>query len=317
MKKAQFIIILLIVAFLTIGQESCESGESNSGTNKIDPYIGGTRGLSILFADGAPPDEVFDNKQWTFDVEVKVENIGEADVKKEAVKVTLSGLNPTDFGKSESDFIKNSINEDLIPTYKDFEGNVIESPEVFVTFSGLTYQHELSGNQEFPVRADVCYTYETEASANGCIRQDVLSVDPDAVCQVNEEKTVFNSGGPIQITKFTEQPSGSDKIRYLFTISHQGSGRVYLPGSKCPRSERSAENKVHFKIESNVADLICSGLIDGSGKEGDIILNNGERVIQCVQQTSSNLDYIDTITLTLSYEYKEFIEKPLLVKKSI
>ncbi len=316
MKNIRLVFLLLILAFLTIAQEGCQSKE-DSGPNKIDPYIGGIGGLSIQFADGAPPDEVFDNKQWTFDVEVKIENVGEFDVKKEDVTVYLSGLNPYDFGKTESDFIKNGITEDLVATYKDFEGNIIESPEVYVTFPGLTYQHELTANKEFPVRADVCYTYGTEAAANGCVRQNVLSVDKDAVCQVNEEKTVYNSGAPIQVTKFTEQPSGSDKIRYLFTISHKGSGRVYLPGSRCPRSDRSAENKIHFKIDSNVADLSCNGLIGGSGKEGDVLLNNGERVIQCVQQTSSSLDYIDTITITLTYDYKQSIDKNLLVKKSI
>jgi hypothetical protein len=119
----------------------------------------------------------------------------------------------------------------------------------------------------------------------------------------------------LQVTQFSEQASGSDKVRYLFTIKHQGTGRVYLPNSRCPPG-RASENKIHFKIESNVADLMCNGLMGGSGKEGDIILNNGERIIQCVQQTRSNLDYLDKIKITLTYDYKEFFEKPLLVKKS-
>lgn len=315
MKNIRVLFLLLMVAFLTVAQEGCEGGENNANRNKVDPYIGGTRGFSIQYAEGAPPEEVFDNSQWTFDVEVKLNNVGEADVKKEDITVKLSGLNPTDFGKTESDFIKSGIHEDVIATKKDFEGNIIASPEVYVTFPGLTFLQALNGNQEFPVRADVCYTYKTDSQADGCIRQDVLSVDPDAVCQVNEEKTVFNSGAPIQVTAFSEQSSGSDKIRYLFTISHQGTGRFYLPNSRCPPG-RTSENKIHFKIESNVADLVCNGLVDGSGKEGDIILNNGERVIQCVQQTRSNLDYLDKIKITLTYDYKEFYETSLLVKKS-
>ncbi|MBT3721057.1 hypothetical protein HN789_07475 [archaeon] len=317
MKKIKLLLFLVVVSFLLMGQEGCQSGGNGGGEskNKIDPYIGGTRGLSIQYAEGAPPSEVFDNKQWTFDVEVKLNNVGEADVDKDDVLVKLSGLNPADFGKTESSFIKRGINEDIYSTRKDFEGNVIEAPEVYVTFTGLTFQDELSGNQEFPVRADVCYTYETEAQADGCIREDVLSVDADAVCQVNEEKTVYNSGAPIQVTAFQEQSSGSDKVRYLFTIEHQGTGRVFLPRSECP-SGRSSENKIHFKIESNVADLNCNGLIDGSGKEGNILLNNGQRVLQCVQQTKSNLDYIDKVQITLSYDYKEFFEQPLLIKKS-
>jgi len=314
MKKFKLVLILLIVAFLTIGQESCQSNQKE-GTDKINPYIGGTRGLSVQFADGAPPDEVFDDKQFPFDVEVMLLNVGEKDINKEDVKIVLSGLNPLDFGKIDSDFIMDGINEDVLATYKDFEGNIIEPPEVYVTFSGLNFQDKLPGNFQLKTRADVCYNYATDAVADGCIRADVLSVDEDAVCQVNEEKIVHNSGAPIQVSAFTEQPSGTDKIRYLFTVQHQGSGRVYLPGSKCP-SERGSENKLRFKIESRVADLTCTGLVGGSGKEGELILRNGKQVVRCVQQTKSQLDYIDRIKITLDYDYEESYDQDLLVKKS-
>ena len=85
MKKIQLVVILLLVSFLTIAQSGCEGNKDT--VNKVDPYIGGTRGFSIQYASGAPPDEIFDNKQWTFDVEVKLQNVGEADVSKEDVSV--------------------------------------------------------------------------------------------------------------------------------------------------------------------------------------------------------------------------------------
>lgn len=306
----------MVVVALIAATTGCETNPNETETTKTDPYIGGTRGLVLQFAEGAPPDEVFDNKEWEFPVELKLQNVGEADIDKKDVSIKLGGLIPSDFGKKDSDFIKNGIGEDIIRTYKDFEGNTISSPDVFVTFPDLSYQYQLSGNKVLPIRAEVCYSYMTEATADGCVREDVLSIDEDAVCQVNEEKTVHNSGGPIQVTQFLEQPSGADKIRYMFTIEHQGSGNVYLPGSGCP-SDRTKENKVYFEIESNVADLECTGLSGGdSGKKGEVLLNEGKRVISCAQQAKSKLDYIDTIKITLKYDYEEFTQKDILIKKS-
>ena len=315
MKKVALLFILLALVV-----SACENN-NNQPTN-TNPFRGGTRGLAIQFAEGAPPDEVFDGSSYPFDVEVKLENVGEFDVPADHVKIQLSGINPTDFGKSESDFIKSGIDEDVIATLVDSEGNTIDPPPVFVTFSNLMFEDTLPGNNQFPVRADVCYRYRTEAFADGCIRADVLSTDDDAVCQISEEKTVFNSGSPIHIQQFREQPSGSDKVRYVFKIKHMGSGRFYLPASsnRCPtdvQQSRTQENRVHFKIESRVEDLQCSGLRDGTGKEGDVLLVNGEATVHCTQQTSSNLDFIDKIQITLDYDYKESTQKELLVKKSI
>ncbi len=310
--KKELIIFFIAIALLTMAQE-CQTNKDTK--DKVSPYIGGTSGLSIQFGDGAPPGEVFDRGQYPFDIDVKLLNVGETDIMKENVKVTITGLNPNDFGKPESFFIKDGIAEDVLATYKDFEGNIIKPSETFVTFSGLNFVSTLTGNFESTVRADVCYNYKTEAVADGCIRKDVLSVDADAVCQVQEQKKVFNSGAPIQVIKFEELPSGTDKIRYLFTIKHVGSGDVYAPGTNCP-TERTAKNKIHFKIESSVTDLDCAGLIEGSGKEGNIMLREGEQTIRCVQQTSSNLDYLDRIKITLTYDYGESIDETILVKKS-
>ncbi|MBN2367625.1 hypothetical protein JXC34_01300 [Candidatus Woesearchaeota archaeon] len=314
MRKA-IIIVLVVLALMTMAQ-TCESETTTANTN---PFKGGTRGLALQFLEGSPPEDVFDSNSYPFSVVVKLMNVGEADVAKNDVQIKLSGINPTDFGKTESDFIKNSP-DDVIATIFDSEGNTIEPPPAFIEFENLRFVHTLPGNNQFPIRADVCYAYKTEAFADGCIRADVLSADKDAVCQIYEEKAVFNSGAPIHIAEFTEQPSGQNKIRYVFKIQHKGSGKFYLPGTKCPSddSSRISRNRVHFRIDSNVQDLQCSPLLGGqSGKEGEVLLVDGEATVHCTQQTTSNLDFIDKLHITLTYDYREFIEQQLLVKKSV
>jgi hypothetical protein len=317
MKKIKLsVIIAFVCIFLIIG---CDQN-SDTSLSKSNPFMGGTRGLSLQFSEGAPPDEVFDANTYPFDVEVKLLNIGETDVAASDVLVRLSGINPVDFGKSESDFIIDGISEDVLATKIDSEGNKIEPPPVFVTFPGLIFQDELIGNNPFPLRADVCYKYQTFAFADGCIRSDPLSPEEDAICDINEEKEVFNSGAPVHITEFREQPSGSDKIRYVFKITHKGSGRIYSPDHKCPQdfqTARQAEDRVEFKIESRVEDLQCSGLREGTGMQGNVLLVNGEATIHCTQQSTSQLDFIDKLKITLTYYYKENTEQTILVKKTV
>ena len=323
MKIKYILVCVVIFAILTISQDGCTvpenlGGNKSSDTNKIDPFLGGDRGLSIQFQNGSPPDEVFDDKQWAFDVELRLINVGEHDVKGEDVQVILSGINPRDFGKEQSHFIHTRIEEDIISRYKDFDGNVIDPPEAYLVFPDLVFQEKLIGNQKFPLRAEVCYSYQTNAQSEGCIRRNVLSVDDDAICNVNEEKKVHNSGAPIKVTKFKQTPGGRNIIRYIFTIKHIGSGRVFLPGTKCPQDANSRlyENKIRFKIDSNVADLSCQGLSGGNTREGELLLNNGERTIHCIQRTQSDLDFVDKVDIVLNYDYKEFTQKEILVKKS-
>ncbi|NTV24015.1 MAG: hypothetical protein HGA85_06635, partial [Nanoarchaeota archaeon] len=235
-------------------------------------------------------------------------------IKKEDVKISITGLNPKDYGNEESFFIKDGIQEDILATYKDYEGNVIKATDIIVSFPGLSFKSKLSGNQPFPVQADVCYKYKTEAVSTGCIRKDPQLTNTKAVCVVNEEKKVFNSGAPVQVTSFLEQPSGTDKIRYLITIKHVGSGDVYSPATKC--ADKTVKNRVHVKIESSVTDLECVGFIGAAGKEGDVILRDGEYTFRCSQQKSSELDFEDRIVMTMTYDYLESVSTSVLVKKS-
>jgi hypothetical protein len=319
-KVKKLLVLLLVIISLTV---ACETQGPSGNRN---PYRGGVEGVSIQFALGAPPDEVFDGSTYPFDIEVELVNRGEADVAAENVKIILSGINPLDFGKVQQDFIRIGIQEPLLATKIDAEGNILPPPPVYVTFPNLAYKGILPGNNLFPVRADICYTYKTEAFADGCIRADVLSTRKDAVCQITEVKQVFNSASPIQIVEFRQMPSGSNKVRYVFKILHKPlpTGRFFLPNSGCPSdvSGRQSENKVYFKIgrieDHAPADhLVCTGISGGTGTEGEVRLVNGEATITCTQQTASETDYVDKLFITLTYDYRQFAERPLLVKKSI
>lgn len=309
-KKIFFLLILTIFLY------SCE--EQTSTTGKETPFIGGQSGLSIQFLDDAPPSEVFDRGQFPFNIELKLLNNGEADIKKEDVSIKISGLNPSDFGKTESFFIKQGIDEDILAMYKDFEGNIIKSSDVIVTFSNLNFKDNLAGNFKTKVRADVCYTYNTQALTTGCIKPNPIRETPNDICKVQEKKTIYNSAAPIQIESFEELPSGTDKVRYIFKIKHVDNGKVYSPNSKCPES-REYSNKLYFKLwfpGETTIDFTCAGLETGQGKEGYVILRDGEATIRCTQVQTSNIVFNQRMQIQLEYDYQESIDKELLVKKS-
>ena len=69
-KKIIALILVMGVLFLT----GCTTNPGSGKTTQKDPFIGGTDGLVISFQKDAPPAEVFDRKNFPFQVEVKLKN---------------------------------------------------------------------------------------------------------------------------------------------------------------------------------------------------------------------------------------------------
>jgi hypothetical protein len=320
MKKIALILLLLVV-LLGIGADKstnsgCSSGGKAKTPSKVDPYIGGTRGLTIQFEDGYPPSEVYDNGQFPFDIDVKLENVGEYDIDKENVVVKISGINPDDFGVTENFLIKEGVGENLPATRKDAEGNIIESNPVHVIFKDLNFKKKLEGNFNPPLRADVCYLYGTNAISDVCVVENVLVNDKDAVCQVSEDKVVFNSGGPVQVTDFKEMARGQGKVGFSFTLKHKGNGKIFSPWTKCT-NDISHKNRVGVIVKTNLPGLTCTGLSEQEGAtEGVAILYNGERTITCTQEVSGKLAYENRVEIGVRYDYLEDVSTTLLVKYS-
>ena len=303
------VMFLIILALLTMAQE-CQTGTEDGDLK--DPFVGGTEGLQISFEDGRPPEFVSDGGAWPFYIDVVLKNLGESYVEGSDVKITISGPNPSDFGVSSSALIKDGIAEDIYELKKE-EGRIIEPAEVYVTFGEFNFEDILEADFPFNIRADICYKYETKAKTNGCVLKDPTASEETAYCNVREAKIVYNSGAPIQIANFEESPAGSDKIKYVFTIKHVGNGRFFSPEVKCGDDKRS-ENKVHFEIDSRVADLNCQG-VSGGGKAGEVYLGrDGEADVTCIQQFRSENDFIDRITVDITYDYLQIKEIPFLVK---
>ncbi|MBD3310027.1 hypothetical protein GF351_02300 [Candidatus Woesearchaeota archaeon] len=304
-------ILAAIAAILLVSISGCEEGDQ---TQEVTPFIGGTTGLLLNLVENSPPESVYDEGNHPFDVTVKLKNDGEEFVAKEDCIVKISGIDPVEYGLTPADMVKNP-EEDLNERKKDAEGNIIEGTVTWVNFPNFVYQGEVSGPTPYTIRADACYKYGTTVNSKLCIKENLLDVEDDDICKVEEEKQVFNSGGPVQVISLYEEPSAKDKIVFQFKIEHKGNGEVYQLGSECEH-ERTYEDKVWVEVVTELPGLSCQGLVDGTETTGYVTLYGGERTIRCVQQIISESDFEKVAKIYLTYLYEDDTSTQIVVKAS-
>lgn len=302
---------ILLLAFLVVG---CQAGTKKQVALEA-PFIGGSQGLLLDFQDLRK--DVFDGGRDPFDVIVKLENKGEALVKKEDVRVKLSGINPAEFSKSELDLMMNAP-DDVIEMRKDPQGGTLPGQQVFVEFVGLNHKGVISGaSAQFPLRADVCYLYRTRTVSELCVRENLLTPRTGGICEINEEKKTFNSGAPVQVMNFKEATRAKDKVGFTFEIKNVGTGNVFQRNSVCNREDRKNENRVYVIVETGLSGLQCTGLeTAGRGAEGFVTLYGGSKIVSCSQSISSRSDYEQLVNVETIYDYEESIQSAVTVKSS-
>jgi len=312
--------VIALLAFLMLLLTACGSSDTKTVDNQRT-FLGGTNGLLISFVEGEPPESVTDGGSTPFTISVKLENKGEHEVPANEAWVSLKGVNPTDFGATVATLTKSPLDENILANdINPDTGQRIDSPPVFVTLpttGQLNFGSSLSGNSVFPLQVDVCYYYETKATAPLCIKENLLDSQNTDVCTVSGIKDVQNSGGPVQITSFEEFSAGPDKVSFSFTVKNLGNGELSESGQQCDDST-AYENVVGLTVDAGLSGLTCSGLTDGqaSGTKytGNVKLTTGERVVRCTQTVSTSIDQIKIVNVAVDYGYQESVKKNLLVK---
>lgn len=303
MKKIMVVLIGLMI--LLVG---CEGGETKVGGAKA--FIGGTDSIDFDFMEETPPVEVYDGGQQPFEVTLFLENKGEFDVAKDDITVKLSGFYPGDFS---SPVIEKNPDEALDKSYIDPDGEEQKGTISYINFPGFNFAGTLVGNNEYTIRADVCYGYGTRAQADLCILEDLTSRE-DEVCEVDETKSVDSSSAPVLVENFEEEVAGTRKIKFSFDVVHRGSGLVSKLGSNC-NTDLGVKDKVWVEIDSGISGLSCSGLDSGTSTTGYTTLYGGKRKVICMQDvTSVDGNFEKKTNILLKYDYKEHKERKILVK---
>ncbi|RMF55273.1 hypothetical protein D6745_02545 [Candidatus Woesearchaeota archaeon] len=317
----KILILLIALGLIIVG---CTQGGQQVG-DTTNPFIGGTQGLDIGFLEGSPPGIVFDQGQFPFGVQVVLENVGEWDINAGEAKVTLVGVDPEDFGRTGEQTV--IVNEDIPGQEFDPDLNVIPGGISFVDMGEWNYAGNVSGQTQFFFRADICYQYGLMSEAFLCIKDDLLDTQETAsgtkivepVCFVNEQKTVYNSGSPIQVASLTESAQGNDKIAFTFELQHRNVGLISRLGTECSDTIQD-EDTIYVEVDTGLSGTLdCNGL-DGpneAGRDsGEVKLFNGHRIIRCVQQLSMpiNSEFKKLVTIKAEFDYKDHVTTPVLVK---
>ncbi|GIU69345.1 MAG: hypothetical protein KatS3mg002_0581 [Candidatus Woesearchaeota archaeon] len=322
-------IILTMLALLIL------SGCSDSTNKGGKAFIGGTEGLRTSFLGGNPPNEIFDNRQSTFAIVVKLENIGEDDIDANEGFVKINGLDPGTYGMTTP---KKFFETPIPGAKKNFDGSVLNGGIATVEFGGLAYVPSIQGNLVQQVWADICYKYTTKTTTQLCIKKDPqLLLGDKKICDVEGEKYPQNSGAPIQITSLKESFAGNGKIGITMIITHLGNGDAFFD----PRgdlNEPSACNDVEsntqrgkikitvkpVRIGNSQVTPVCTGLSDMTGtNEGYLRLykdGSGKEQfsLYCTIDASSTDSIFEVpIDVEATYLYLQHINKELTIRKSI
>lgn len=318
MKKYFVILMMLILAFSAGCSKQTTDEQKTTGT--ASPFLTGTEGLAVSFQSGAPPSEVYD-EDFNFDINVKLENMGEQTIGAGKAKLKITGINPADFGNPKLD---SAIGDELIAARKDPAGNILQGGITNINFEKLQAE-KVTGEVSFNLRAEVCYPYQTRAISQICVLEDLLGTTRKAgetpSCEPNPTQVTSEaSAGPLTIEKFKQSVIGKDKISFTFDVKHRGAGRIYQKDSGCD-AVISNKNKVTVKVDTgNLGTLSCSGLSNGNDGEVTLFSQAGTttaggevRTIVCTQTITSPADYTRPVTITLDYDY-ESITQPIALK---
>lgn len=323
-------------------------------------FIGGTQGLVINFLPNSPPEKVVYGER--FPIQIEIENVGEAtipqheDPAKSNIIVDITGIYAADFNSDDGRLDTKYIDlgpEGLEPIRQTPQGDRLPGGVEILEYEIEGYQRRLSGNLEVNIRADICYAYQTVASVKYCSLSNTQSAR-DSICQIDGNKQVANSAGPVQLASVSQAVAGRDDTTFTLTFRHLGNGDLSkiteeqnspgYPGSYGPQMKQdvrtsecnpadriSNENVVYVEIYPqagsttdretvNFENFRCTGFAQKRQIGTDTFYNIGwVRLTNGQAKITCNLndmqtDAIREMRVFMVYDYKESKEKTMLIQ---
>ncbi len=332
-KTKNISLIMIVIAALIL------SGCGNQTTTNINPYIGGTEGLTMEFQEGQPPQEIFDEGTMPFAVGLLLENKGEHGVFDETYepnddfedfgRLTLRGIKASSFGLTTEETIIDFETEGitLMPYKKNAaDGTELQGGIASVQFPILTYMHDAQGNTDLTLGIDMCYNYKTKSSTNICVIADVQS--KKKICEPYGEKETSNSGAPVHVTSIGQTAIGNGKLSLTINIARvNDDGSVFRKINPdltsnddivCDESPASQDrNKVYVIVElpEGGDEIHCAEF--GGNNEGYIMINSGgqPKPLTCtLESDDATQDYVTSLYVNLEYSFGQFIDKTITIK---
>ncbi|MBN2141905.1 hypothetical protein JW711_01115 [Candidatus Woesearchaeota archaeon] len=328
-------ITALLLALLLLGVAGCSSQSTSSYGKEIGGFLGGDQGVVINVIDGAPPSVIQDASLTPFSFVITLENVGEAKIGKDTqnpfVMARIMGINPRDFGLTEDTAIK-KLGESLESAKKNIDGSITPGEITYLSFEDLAYKNNIDTSAAVTFRAEVCYDYESYASAKFCMKNDfVESAEDSTICMLRGPRPYGNSGAPLHVTEVYQAPVNQDTIQLNFNIEHFGNGIYFYRNTpkdnydSCVFSDMDPNiyklELIVEPVQKDTYEINCMRLdekVAGGGAKGIVRSSmNAPIAVSCFIKRTKPTEvrvYEDLVKITLRYRYGEFLEVPVLIQ---
>jgi hypothetical protein len=307
MKIIKYLLLSLVLISLLF--VSCTGNRMEGGV--ATPFHGGSEGLIAEFEDvgslmsqsGYP--EIWEDQG--IPIQVRIYNRGEFTLPSNSVMFTIKGIKiPEDFQGAEA--MKTNTNE--IEKVSEY---LTEGGDELVDFGEAYYVKGVKGTfYDANVFIEYSYPYEqTVVVPKICFKGDPYD---ETICNVDESKQAFISGGPFQIGTVVQRPAGKGRISVEIPIRNVGGGKAKKEDSM-------------FEDFSPLYDELIMEIPDGwecSAKGGGDTIRvsrNGETVIRCKYgfygaPIPENDIYTSTLDLRLHYIYWDFVSQTVRIREN-
>lgn len=302
MKFRSVTLFVSLVALLLI-LASCQQGAGTEGVESV--WLGGSEGLLAEFEDFGVGNDVYEDE--AFPVVVLLQNKGEFALKSHEVELKIRGISETDFSGLEFD----ATNSEDIAKISEF---LVDGGYERVNLGEAVYEGLTGTFYDANIYLEYTYPYATYISIpKACFKEDLRD---ERVCDVDETKTAFASGSPIQIGTVTEKPYGSGKIYLEIPLYNAGVGRskAYLGDDFS-----ALYDTVAFEVQT--AGMECSSRGDPSvarlpraTAEDNVA---AETTVICISDSlEEDALYTKQVDLTLTYYYQDLASTRVRIKEN-
>lgn len=269
-------------------------------------------GIDVKILDNSLADSYYEGDP--FNIEVQIDNIGDYAIPENSFYLTLTGFNPTSFGKTTEDLkLSNSASLDSI---FDTNNQSIISGTEFMSYSDLCHINDLIDPYKLNMKFYSCYPYQTEIKSTVCFGEH--RSDLNEICTVNEAKEFTNSRSPVQATSLSEVYVGNDEYRFMIDFRNLGSGEVI--------DSQSVESCTSLSSNSLSSMSIISIKLDGEELINDerlemelpndkdkVRITNNEASIYFKIKDLESTDYVSDLQVVLNYGYKKSFEESTII----
>jgi hypothetical protein len=265
-----------------------------------------------------------------------LENIGEAKVGEGTdnpfIAARLVGFRPSDFGLTPESAAK-QLTGSIESAKRNIDGTILPGEITDVSWDDLAYKPVVSGpSAALTFRAELCYDYESQATAKICIKRDVIESAEDlSICSLKGPREFGNSGAPLHVTDVEQLPMGEGKIQLRFNIQHFGRGIYFFRNTPKDLYDACAFtdlNQNMYKVEVFVEPVQDRTYTFECSRFEEKLSNGGMRgvlkasadaplSVTCFISRNNPTEqrvYEDLVQIKLRYRYGEFIEVPVLIQ---